>query len=178
MFSCIVVGEIFSRKASIYNSLAASAFMLFVIIHIFCGMWVSSFLTWLLSGIVIFQKPVYNYFILKINCWIISGSLPLFHWPHKYLLSLFVFIIFTSFQLFFYLPIFYCSFFNTYFICRNIFNSLFMDSIAWSFMLGKLTWWLIWLMNKIILFFNDLPYAVVGWNTCFGYINYYCCIWL
>ena len=45
-----------------------------------------------------------------------------------------------------------------------LFVEIFLVAFSWipqiGFWIGKLTWWLIWLMNKIILFFNDLPYAL------------------
>ena len=60
MFSCIVIGENFGRKTSIYNSLAASAFILLCVNPFY--LWDVGFqLSYLaLSGIVIFQKPVYH----------------------------------------------------------------------------------------------------------------------
>ncbi len=65
MFTCIVIGESIDRKTSIYNSLAASAFLLLCINP--CWLWDAGFqlsYTALLS-IVIFTKPVYNWFYFK-----------------------------------------------------------------------------------------------------------------
>ena len=61
MFSCIVLGESFNRKTSIYNSLAASAFILLCINPFW--LWDAGFqlsYTAVLS-IVIFMKPIYNW---------------------------------------------------------------------------------------------------------------------
>jgi competence protein ComEC len=60
MFTCIVVGESFSKKAAIYNTLAASAFIL-LCIHPF-WLWDAGFILSYAAvlSIVIFMKPVYN----------------------------------------------------------------------------------------------------------------------
>src|SRR5665647_1040494 len=60
MFSCIVIGENFARKSSVYNSLAASAFILLCYNPYF--LWDVGFqLSYLaVLGIVIFQKPIYH----------------------------------------------------------------------------------------------------------------------
>jgi len=65
MFSCIIIGENFSRRASIYNSLAASAFILLCYNPFY--LWDVGFqLSYLaILGIVILQKPIYNLFFIK-----------------------------------------------------------------------------------------------------------------
>lgn len=65
MFTCIVIGESAERKTFIYNSLAASAFMLLCINPFW--LWDAGFqlsYTAVLS-IVIFMKPIYNWFYFK-----------------------------------------------------------------------------------------------------------------
>ena len=65
MFTCIVIGESAERKTFIYNSLAASAFILLCINPFW--LWDAGFqlsYTAVLS-IVIFMKPVYNWFYFK-----------------------------------------------------------------------------------------------------------------
>ena len=65
MFTCIVLGESLGRKSSIYNSLAASAFML--LCYNPYWLWDVGFqlsYTAVLS-IVIFMKPIYNWFYIK-----------------------------------------------------------------------------------------------------------------
>ena len=65
MFTCIVIGESAGRKTNIYNSLAASAFILLCINPFW--LWDAGFqlsYTAVLS-IVIFMKPVYNWFYFK-----------------------------------------------------------------------------------------------------------------
>jgi len=65
MFTCIVIGESLERKTFIYNSLAASAFILLCINPFW--LWDAGFqlsYTAVLS-IVIFMKPIYNWFYFK-----------------------------------------------------------------------------------------------------------------
>ncbi len=65
MFTCIVIGESVARKTFIYNSLAASAFILLCINPFW--LWDAGFqlsYTAVLS-IVIFMKPIYNWFYFK-----------------------------------------------------------------------------------------------------------------
>ena len=65
MFTCIVVGESLSKKTSIYNTMAVSAFMLLCINPFW--LWDVGFqlsYTAVLS-IIIFMRPVYNWFYIK-----------------------------------------------------------------------------------------------------------------
>ncbi len=160
MFSCIAIGDILIKKSSIYNSLAASAFILLCVNPFY--LWDVGFqLSYLaLSGIVIFQKPIYHLFFIK-NKWIdniwkltaVSLAAQIFTFP---------------------ICLYYFHQFPTIFLFTNLltvplstiilFVEIFLVAFAWitpvGFFIGKLTWWLIWLMNKIILFFNGLPYAL------------------
>lgn len=69
MLTCIAVGKAFNRKASIYNSIAASAFILLCCDPYF--LWNISFQISYLAviSIVVFQKPVYDLFYIK-NKWL------------------------------------------------------------------------------------------------------------
>jgi len=160
MFSCIVIGENFGRKTSIYNSLAASAFILLCYNPYF--LWDVGFqLSYLaVLGIVIFQKPIYHLLYIK-NKWVnklwalvsVSLAAQIFTFP---------------------VCIYYFHQFPTLFLFTNIimvplsslilFVEIFLIALAWmpfvGSLIGKLTWWLVWLMNKIILWFNDLPFAL------------------
>ena len=160
MFSCIVIGENFARKTSIYNSLAASAFILLCYNPYF--LWDVGFqLSYLaVLSIVIFQKPLYHLLYVK-NKWLnkvwalvsVSLAAQIFTFP---------------------VCLYYFHQFPVLFLFTNIimvplsglvlFVEIFLVSFAWmpfiSALTGKLTWWLIWLMNKIILWFNSLPFAL------------------
>ncbi len=112
-------------------------------------------------GIVIFQKPIYNWFYVK-NKWIdkvwklLAISLaaqvltfPIclyyFHqFPNLFLISNLIAVPLSSLILF--AEIFLIAFAGVPFI---------------SVYTGKIISWLIWLMNKIILGINELPYSAV-----------------
>src|ERR1035437_4943872 len=150
----------FIRKSSIYNSLAASAFILLCYNPYF--LWDLGFqLSYLaVLGIVIFQKPIYHLLYIK-NKWVnklwalvsVSLAAQIFTFP---------------------VCIYYFHQFPTLFLFTNIimvplsslilFVEIFLIALAWmpfvGSLIGKLTWWLVWLMNKIILWFNDLPFAL------------------
>ena len=160
MFSCIAIGKNFERKSSIYNSLAASAFLLLCYNPYF--LWDVGFqLSYLaVLGIVIFQKPIYHLLFVK-NKWVdkiwtlasISLAAQILTFP---------------------VCIYYFHQFPTLFLFTNIllvpFSSLilyveiFLVAFSWvpfiNTFSGKLTWWLVWLMNKTILWFNSLPFAL------------------
>jgi competence protein ComEC len=65
MFTCIVLGESFSRKTSIYNTMAVSAFILLCINPYW--LWDVGFqLSYAaVLSIIIFMQPVYNWFYIK-----------------------------------------------------------------------------------------------------------------
>ncbi|MEO5782021.1 MAG: ComEC/Rec2 family competence protein [Ginsengibacter sp.] len=160
MFSCIVIGENFARKSSIYNSLAASAFILLCYNSYF--LWDVGFqLSYLaVLSIIIFQKPIYHLLYVK-NKWLdklwalvsVSLAAQIFTFP---------------------VCLYYFHQFPTIFLITNIimvplstvilFVEIFLIAFAWApylgTLIGKLTWWLVWLMNKIILWFNSLPFAL------------------
>jgi competence protein ComEC len=65
MFTCIAIGELMSRRTSVYNSLAVSAFII-VCINPF-SLWDIGFqLSYAaLVSILVFMRPVYNFFYIK-----------------------------------------------------------------------------------------------------------------
>ncbi len=65
MFTCIVWGETFSRKTSIFNTMAVSAFILLCINPYF--LWDVGFqLSYAaVLSIIIFMRPIYNWFYIK-----------------------------------------------------------------------------------------------------------------
>jgi competence protein ComEC len=65
MFSCIILGESLTRKTSVFNTLACSAFIL---------LWINPYWLWdvgfqlsyaAVLSIVIFMRPIYNWFYFK-----------------------------------------------------------------------------------------------------------------
>jgi competence protein ComEC len=160
MFSCIIGGEIFSRKASIYNSLAASAFILLFWNPYF--LWDVGFqLSYLaVVGIIIFQKPIYNWVYIK----------------NKHIDKIWKLLAISLAAQIFTFPIclYYFHQFPNLFLISNLiavplssiilYGEIFLVAFASIPLVGEytgeITWGLIWLMNKIIVGINQMPYAV------------------
>ena len=160
MFTCIIAGNSFDKKSSIYNSLAASAFLLLCYNPYF--VWDVGFqLSYLaVVGIVVFQKPIYNWIYIK-NKWIdkvwqlmaVSLAAQIFtfpiciyyfhQFPNLFLISNLVAVPLSSIILF-----------------AEIFLIAFAAIPYLDIYLGQLTSWLIWFMNEFIVSINNLPYAV------------------
>lgn len=160
MFTFIALGKIFSKQSSIYNSLAGSAFVMLSYNPYF--LWDVGFqLSYLaVIGIIIFQKPIYNWLYIK-NKWINEV------WK---LMA----ISLAAQVLTFPICIYYFHQFPNLFLITNIiavplssiilFAEIGLVAFSWiSFVgvyLGKLVGWLVWCMNKIILWVSHLSFAV------------------
>jgi competence protein ComEC len=160
MFSFIAVGKNISKEASIYNSLAASAFVLLCYNPYF--LWAVGFqLSYLaVLSIVIFQKPIYNCIYIK-NKWIdkvwqlmaVSVAAQLLTFP---------------------VCIYYFHQFPNLFLISNmiavplsgfiLYAEIGLVAFSWipfvGMYVGKLVAASVGLMNKIILWINDLSFAV------------------
>lgn len=160
MFTCIAIGNNLKKRVSIYSSLAASAFMLLCYDPYF--LWAVGFqLSYLaVLGIVIFQKSIYNCFYIK-NKWVDKV------WQ---LMS-----VSTAAQLLtFPVCIYYFHQFPNLFLLSNIvavplstiilYAAIALTAFSWiayaGDWLGKLVGGTTWLMNKFILWVNDLSFAV------------------
>jgi competence protein ComEC len=160
MFSFIAVGKTWFKQASIYNSLAASAFVLLCYNPYY--LWAVGFqLSYLaVLGIVIFNKPIYDIFYIK-NKWLDKT------WQ---LVS-----VSTAAQLLtFPVCIYYFHQFPNLFLISNLvavplsaiilYTEIALIAFSWISLagtwLGKLVTGLVWLMNKIIRWINDLPFTV------------------
>lgn len=161
MFTFITLGKtVFQKQSNIFSSLAASAFVMLCYNPYY--LWDVGFqLSYLaVTGIVIFQKPIYNLLYIK-NKWIdkvwkltaVSLAAQLLTFP---------------------ICIYYFHQFPNLFLITNViavplstvilFAEIALVAFAWipfvGEYLGKLTGWLVWLMNKIILWINDIGFAV------------------
>lgn len=160
MFSFITVGKTFFRQSSIYNSLAASAFIMLCYNPYYLwdvGFQLSYFAV---VGIIVFQKPIYNLLYVK-NKWVDKV------WQ-------LVAVSLAAQVLTFPICIYYFHQFPNLFLITNIiavplstiilFAEIALVAFAWvpfvGEYLGKVVTWLVWLMNKIILSVNDIPFAV------------------
>lgn len=157
MLSCIVVGESFSKKASIYNNLAASAFLLLCYNPFW--LWDVGFqlsYTAVLS-IVVFMKPIYNLIYIQnksldfvwqltavtLSAQVLTTPISVFHFhqfPNYFLLTNLIAVPLSSIILF-----------GEILLC------------AFSFIAPVATWFgvilnkLIWLMNSFIEHMEKMP---------------------
>ncbi|MEP7255252.1 MAG: ComEC/Rec2 family competence protein, partial [Ferruginibacter sp.] len=160
MFTFIALGKNFFKQASIYNSLAASAFVMLCYNPYF--LWDVGFqLSYLaVVGIIAFQKPIYNCLYIK-NKWVnkvweliaISLAAQLLTFP---------------------VCIYYFHQFPNLFLITNIiavplssiilYAEIALVALSWvpfvGEYIGKLVWGSVWLMNKVILRVNELSFAV------------------
>jgi competence protein ComEC len=160
MFTCIVIGENFSRKPAIYNTLAISAFILLCVNPYW--LWDVGFqLSYAaVLSIVIFMKPIYDWFyiknkaldfIWKLNAVSMAAQLlttpfSIYHFhqfPNYFLLTNFVAVPLSSLILLG--EILLCA------ICAIPFGAIFT---------GKVLSWLIWLMNSYIEVIESLPHSL------------------
>lgn len=160
MFSFIALGNGFSKQSSIYNSLAASSFVMLCFNPYF--LWDVGFqLSYLaVAGIIIFQRPIVKGLFIK-NKWInkvwqliaISLAAQLLTFP---------------------VCIYYFHQFPNLFLIANIiavplsgiilYTEMALVVLSWlpfaGQLIGKLAAGLVWVMNKVILRINELSFAV------------------
>ena len=160
MFTCIVLGENLSKKTSIYNNLAFSAFLL--LCYNPYWLWDVGFqLSYsAVLSIVIFFQPVYNLiyvknkmldFFWKLNAVTIAAqilTLPVsiyhFHqFPTHFLLTNFVAVPLSSLIL-----------------LGEIFLCIISFIPAVALLVGKILSWLIWCMNSYIEKIEALPFSL------------------
>ncbi len=160
MFTFITIGKNFFKRSSIYNSLAAAAFVMLCYDPYF--LWDVGFqLSYLaVVGIIIFQKPVYNLLYIK-NKWIdkvwelaaVSLAAQVLTFP----VCIYYFHQFPTLFLFVNILVVPLSSFILY-------AEIALFALAWipflAPMLGRITAWLVGLMNMIILKVNALSFAV------------------
>jgi competence protein ComEC len=160
MFTCIVLAKYLSRRTSIYNSLASSAFLLLCFNPYW--LWDVGFqLSYAaVLSIVIFMKPVYNWFYIKnkgldfvwklnavsIAAQLLTTPFSIFHFhqfPNYFLLTNFVAVPLSSIIVL-----------GELFLCALSFLP-FLASLV-----GKTLLWLIWIMNSYIERIESLPYSL------------------
>jgi competence protein ComEC len=161
MFTCIVLGETYSKRTSIYNTLALSAFILLCINPFW--LWDVGFqlsYTAVLS-IVIFMRPVYNLFYIKnkildavwklnavtLAAQILTIPLSIYHFhqfPNYFLLTNFIAVPLSSLILL--AEIFLCVIF-------------FISPLA--LLTGKILAWLIYVMNSYVEKVESLPFSLL-----------------
>ena len=160
MFTCIVLGDSLARKTSIFNSLALSAFLLLCFNPYW--LWDVGFqLSYAaVLSIVIFMKPIYNWFYFKnkaldflwklnaitIAAQILTLPVSIYHFhqfPNYFLLTNFIAVPLSSLILL-----------GEIFLCAISFVP------AVALLVGKILNWLIGLMNSYVERIEELPFAL------------------
>ncbi len=160
MFTFITIGKYFFRQSSIYNSLAASAMVMLCFNPYY--LWDVGFqLSYLaVVGIVAFQKPIYNMMYVK-NKWLDNT------WKATALTLAAQILTFP-------VCIYYFHQFPLLFLITNLiavplstiilYAEIFLAAFSWmpfvGLYAGKITAFLLGIMNKFILGINELPFAV------------------
>lgn len=163
MFTCIVLGETLTKRTSIYNTLALSAFLL--LCYNPYWLWDVGFqLSYsAVLSIVIFMKPIYNLFYTKnklldffwklnavtIAAQILTLPVSIYHFhqfPTHFLLTNFVAVPLSSLIL-----------------LGEIFLCIISFIPAVALFIGKSLSWLIWLMNSYIEKIEALPFSL--WDS-------------
>ncbi|MBC7873879.1 MAG: ComEC family competence protein [Ferruginibacter sp.] len=162
MFTCIVLGESLSKKTSIYNTMAVSAFILLCINPYW--LWDAGFqlsYTAVLS-IIIFMQPVYNWFYIKnklldllwkLNAVTLAAQLltiPLSIYHFHQFPNLFILTNFLAVPL------------SSAILLGEIFLCVISFIPALAIVLGKGVSGLIWLMNTYIERIETIPFSVWG----------------
>ncbi len=160
MFSFIVAGNAFDKKSSVYNSLAASAFLLLCINPFI--LWDVGFqLSYLaVLGIVIAQKNISNWLYFKNKyaqrAWqlaAVSLSAQLFTFPlcFYYFHQLPLLFLFSNLLA---IPL------ATFALCGCLIL-VFISPVSFAaFYFGKALYGIIWLLNHTVLFFDSIPFAL------------------
>jgi competence protein ComEC len=160
MFTCIVLGETLTRRTSIYNTLALSAFLLLCFNPYW--LWDVGFqLSYsAVLSIVIFMRPIYNLFYIKnklldffwklnavtLAAQILTLPVSIYHFhqfPTHFLLTNFVAVPLSSLILL-----------GEILLCIISFIPVV------ALFIGKILSWLIWMMNSYIEKIETLPYSL------------------
>jgi competence protein ComEC len=160
MFTCIVLGDSFERKSSIYNTLALSALLLLCINPFW--LWDVGFqLSYAaVLSIVIFMQPIYHWFDVKnrlldfiwklnavtIAAQILTVPIGIYHFhqfPNYFLLTNFIAVPLSSLILL-----------GEILLCLVSFIPIVAAFI------GKILYWLIWIMNSYIERIEILPFSL------------------
>lgn len=160
MFTCIVLGESLSKKTSIYNTMAVSAFILLCINPFW--LWDVGFqLSYAaVLSIIVFMRPVYNWFYFKnklldgvwklnavtIAAQILTVPLGIYHFhqfPNYFLLTNFAAVPLSS-----------------AIVLGEILLCVISFIPAVATLVGKLLSWLIWLMNTFIERIEAIPFSL------------------
>ena len=162
MFSCIVLAASLSRKTSIYNTLAFSAFILLCIDPYW--LWDVGFqLSYVaVLSIVIFMKPIYNLFFIKNKILDFIWKLNAVSIAAQLLTTPFSIYHFHQFPNFFLLTNFVAVPLSSIIVLGEIFLCAISFIPFLALLAGKIISWLIWVMNSYIQKIESLPWSLWG----------------
>ena len=162
MFSCIVLAESLSRKTSIYNTLAFSAFALLCINPYW--LWDVGFqLSYVaVLSIVIFTKPIYNLFFIKNKILDLIWKLNAVSIAAQLLTTPFSIYHFHQFPNFFLLTNFVAVPLSSIIVLGEIFLCAVSFIPFLALLAGKIISWLIWIMNSYVEKIESLPGSLWG----------------
>jgi len=160
MFTCIVLAKSFSRKTSIYNSLAFSAFLLLCINPYW--LWDVGFqLSYAaLLSIVIFMRPIYNWFYIKNKALDLIWKLSAVSISAQLLTTPFSIYHFHQFPNYFVLTNIVAVPLSSAIVLGELFLCGFSVIPSVATISGKILTWLIWVMNSYIERIESLPYSL------------------
>ena len=161
MFTCIVLGDSFARKSSIYNTLALSALLLLCINPYW--LWDVGFqLSYAaVLSIVIFMQPIYHWFYIKnktldfiwklnavtIAAQILTVPIGIYHF-HQFPLN----FLFTNFLA---VPL------SSFILLDEILLCIISFIPPLAAIIGQFISWLIWIMNSYIERIEMLPFSLL-----------------
>ncbi len=162
MFSCIVIAGSLSRKTSIYNTLAFSAFVLLCINPFW--LWDVGFqLSYVaVLSIVIFMKPIYKLFFIKNKILDLIWKLNAVSIAAQLLTTPFSIYHFHQFPNFFLLTNFVAVPLSSIVVLGEIFLCAISFTPFVALLAGRIISWLIWVMNSYIEKIEALPLSLWG----------------
>ena len=162
MFSCIAIGESIQRKTYIYNSLAASAFILLCIDPFWLGDAGFQLSYAAVLSIVIFRKPVYNWLTFQnkivetvwqlcavtIAAQILTTAVSIYH--------------FHQFPVYFLLTNLLAVPLSSLVVLLEILLCAIAPLHVLAHLLGTMLYWLIYGMNRFVQYMEHLPGSTWG----------------
>ena len=162
MFSFIAAARPFGARTNIYNTLAASAFVL-LLYNPYLVMSVGFQLSYLaVLGIVYLQKPIYNLleiesylgdWVWKITCVSIAAQIATFSLGLLY---------FHQFPVYFLISNLFVIPLSTLVLVTGIVLLAVSFISPFAFLVGKLLEWMIWFLNWIVFLVEDLPFSLIN----------------
>jgi competence protein ComEC len=162
MFSFVAVARPFGVRTNIYNTLAASAFVL-LIYNPYLIMSVGFQLSYLaVLGIVYIQRPLYQLWeienrigdwVWQITCVSIAAQVATFALGLLYFHQFPVYFLISNL---FVIPI------STFVLVIGIVLLTVSGIPIIATIIGKITWGFIWLLNKVVFVVEDLPLSIIN----------------